>query len=198
MIESFPLESTGGKVWDAGIRLIGILQPYLCSLAAGSSILELGSGCGWLGMKVAQWNPAIRVTMSEQGSMGALRWLDHNISLNPSISIDSIELDWANIPETVIKQSWDMIFGCELVYSYYGAELLADVFDNLLIHGRNCVFYAHSLNRYESVDEHMLEQFALKGLKWQLIHGQSDFDNRAESYTDLFQDLKLVVFRITK
>jgi hypothetical protein len=164
-IESGPLESTGGKVWDASLAFFGFLSASReLTSPQPMNILELGSGCGWLGMRMSKQFPSAKITMTEQVEFGALEWLHHNISLNPDLNIEAVELDWADRPESVTASHWDFVIGCELVYSYRGACLLANVISSLVSNPDTVCFYAHSLNRFESVDERMFSEFERNNL----------------------------------
>jgi hypothetical protein len=197
-IESGSLESTGGKVWDASLAFYEYLLgcPEFLSKECKST-LELGSGCGWLGMRLSSALPAMNITMSERGDLGALEWLNHNISLNPDCRVDSVELDWANVPEPVITRHWDFIIGCELVYSYEGARLFTSVLHTLLRQPGAVCFYAHSLNRFESVDELMFSEFARHNLNVEIVSGNGRSLDCVGSFEDLFRPIELVIFRIS-
>ena len=197
-IETSPLESTGGKVWHAAVSLYDFLKCVPELSRSGLRVLELGSGCGWLGLTLANDRIDLEVVMSEQSMFGALDWLQHNISLNPGVCVNAIELDWSSIPREVSARHWDIIIGSELVYSYIGADLLTSVVSTLLSSSRSVFYYAHSLNRFESVDEFMLKKFKEKGLMVEIVFGEEKLAHEPGSFTELFRDLQLVIFRITK
>jgi hypothetical protein len=199
VIEAFPLESTGGKVWAASMRFFDYLNSLsVFSEAGGMRVLELGSGCGWLGMRVANSFPSCTVVMSEQGGYGALHWLKHNISLNSIPNVSAIELDWCSVADSVINEGWDIVFGCELVYSYEGARLLPRLIADLLRGGAFVCYYAHSLNRFESVDELLLEELKKNGLRVQVVYGRDVFaEDYIGSFDTLFRELELVVLKIS-
>jgi predicted nicotinamide N-methyase len=199
-IESCPLESTGGKVWQASLRFYSFLSSDpLFSRSSSSKILELGSGCGWLGLMIAKDLPESSVIMSEQSHFNALDWLNHNISLNPTISnVSAIELDWAHVPDDVVNQRWDVILGCELVYSYEGAKLFVALLKTLLTGSNSVCYYAHSLNRFETVDEMLLSLFQQYELNVEVVFGQHAVEKAPGSFEDLFRELELVIFRITE
>lgn len=198
-IESGPLESTGGKVWDASLNFFRFLSD--CDELKNPErmkILELGSGCGWLGMRLSKQFVSASILMSEQSQFGALDWLNHNISLNPGLNLEAVELDWAHLPENVASSRWDFVIGCELVYSYGGACLLASVLGSLLGHRGSVCFYAHSLNRFESVDERMFAEFERNNLCVEVVYGNRDSIANIGSFGELFREIELVIFRITK
>lgn len=197
-IESGPLESTGGKVWEASMRFFSFLiEKSIFTDEMNAKVLELGSGCGWLGMRLAKAIPGTSVTMSEQSCFGALDWLQHNIDLNPGLSVCGVELDWARIPIEICDTKWDFVIGAELVYSYEGARLLASVLRQILQRSGAICYYAHSLNRFESVDEQMFSEFTSNGLQVDVVYGQQAFDHSVGSFSELFRDLELVIFKIT-
>ena len=199
-IEPFPLESTGGKVWDASFKFLEfLLRLEQFNGCSGQRVLELGSGCGWLGMRVGRKFPSWTVVTSERGSMGALRCLNHNLGLNTIANVSSIELDWSDLSSDVKSRGWDFIIGCELVYSYDGARLLPKVIADLLRGTSTVCYYAHSLNRFESVDEVLLSEFRRNQLNVKVVHGRGNvFDDESiGSFNSLFNDLELVIFKIT-
>ena len=197
-IESSPLESTGGKVWNASYDFFKFLQTRLnVDSAAKCRILELGSGCGWLGIRLAKQYPACEIVMSEQSNFGALDWLRYNIDLNGEVDTKAIELDWVNVPMEVAAVSWDYVIGSELVYSYEGARLLPRVLKALLVKPTSICFYAHSLNRFESIDEALLHEFTANGLNVEVVHGHAALATPPGTYTELFPDMQLVIFKIT-
>lgn len=197
-VEFGPLESTGGKVWDAAIAFRYFLNELPELLQGGLRVLELGSGCGWLGMSLAKERKDLEVVMSERPAFGALDWLQHNIDLNPGLQVEAIELDWAAVPPEICAKKWDIIIGSELVYSYVGAKLLAHAVSVLLCRPDSVFFYAHSMNRFESVDEYMLEQFKENHLHVEFVFGKEKLNHDPGLFTELFPELQLVIFRITK
>jgi predicted nicotinamide N-methyase len=85
-IENKPLSTTGGHTWAAAYRLASYLAavaPDLGLDAPGARVLELGAGCGWLGITLARNCPAAGlVCLTEQEEGGACDWLRHNVELN--------------------------------------------------------------------------------------------------------------------
>lgn len=142
--------------------------------------------------------PSAKITMSEQAQFDALEWLQHNISLNMDLQVKAVELDWADLPKSVAASHWDFVIGCELVYSYGGAFHLANVLGSLLSNPDTVCFYAHSLNRFESVDERMFAEFERKKLSFEVVYGNHDSIANIGSFTELFREIELVILRITK
>jgi len=198
IMETSPLESTGGKVWNASIRFFEFIRDQSDIDMSNSKTIELGSGCGWLGLRLCKEFPSLQLTMTEQKNFGALEWLNHNVGLNPDISVSTTELDWVTVPESVSEEEWDFIIGSELVYSYDGARLLPSVISKLLRKPNSVCYYAHSLYRFEATDEVLLAEFSRNGLKYTVVYGQEHFDESFGSLEDLFPELELVVFKLVR
>lgn len=103
-VESTPLSTTGGQTWKAAYRL----AEYMANVAEdlglqrpGVTLLELGSGTGWLGITLARNMPqASLVCLTEQ--LDGIEWLRHNVELNRSrgIPLDNVavqEADWRRL-----------------------------------------------------------------------------------------------------
>ena len=92
-------QTTGGEVWGAARSLQAYLETHQAELASCRTLLELGSGTGWLGMMVALNAPAVeRIYLSEMLDGGAFAWLQHNVALNAALSlraVQAIPCDWA-------------------------------------------------------------------------------------------------------
>ena len=74
-------QTTGGEVWGAARSLQAYLETHPAELASCRTLLELGSGTGWLGMMVALNVPAVeRIYLSEMLDGGAFAWLQHNVA----------------------------------------------------------------------------------------------------------------------
>jgi len=134
------LTTTGGHVWNAAYRLFHyfeyswtdivshfplvddtpsekhIVIPNPIRRSRPLKVLELGSGCGWLGMALARnlTQDISRLCMTEQVMGGALEWLDHNIKLNrdggiPLSNVDTCACDW-NDYIGLLQNRKDLVF----------------------------------------------------------------------------------------
>ncbi len=84
--QDIPRESVCGKV-SAGKLCIQSLMgfaPRVCVDLCGNAlqILELGAGCGYLGMTIARNLPTAHVCVTEMEYGGALEHLQHNVNIN--------------------------------------------------------------------------------------------------------------------
>jgi len=163
--------------------------------AAGHlNILELGSGCGWLGMSLAEHlGDRATVVMSEQENGGGLDWLKHNLSLNPHIkNCKAIALDWVHVPEEVRNTHWNFIIGSELVYSPITCELLPRVMRSLC-EPLTEIFYAHNCFRFEMIDIQLIENFRKLGFEVRPMLGSC---LPTQLGSELFPDLNLEIYTL--
>jgi hypothetical protein len=105
VVESTPLSTTGGHTWKAAYRLADYFSSTAAHIGLDSgphkiNILELGAGCGYLGITVARNLPnANIICLTEQEDGGACSWLRHNVNLNRhrGLPLDSVTVqpcDW--------------------------------------------------------------------------------------------------------
>ena len=160
------------------------------------TILELGSGCGWLGMSLAEYfGDRCTVVMTEQENGGGLDWLRHNLSLNAKLTNCRAEaLDWCVIPPEFLSTKWDFIIGSELVYSPITCRLLPQVISALSTND-TIAYYAHNLNRFEMLDIEMIQNFETNKLSVKPMLGQ---DISTSLSTDLFPDMNLEIYTLKR
>ena len=189
------LTTTGGKVWDAAYRMFDFLKAVLPS-QGDMKILELGSGCGWLGMSLADYfGERCTIVMTEQENGGGLDWLRHNLSLNPRLTNCRAEaLDWCAVPDMFTSTKWDYIIGSELVYSPITCRLLPQVMYTLSDMTTQ-IYYAHNLNRFEMLDIELIHNITSTGFSVKPMLG----DNLSTTLsTNLFPDMTLEIYTISK
>jgi hypothetical protein len=233
LVENQPnMVTTGGRTWPASLKFLEFLSnfpPFVELILEKKrsenhdvlNVLELGSGCGWLGISLAQkYKNSIRVCLTEREYGGGFSWLERNVALNrdkvPNVSVEA--LDWAEPEKSkVFSQNWDLVIGCELVYSQEGAIFLSSCVDKLLNRNNKgqrsgsstscyCLL-AHSLGRFDTIDVDFLSNFCTfkYGLKVARVDG--DFGENgagvpteqtlyASSDWQLFREQEFSVFKI--
>ena len=158
---------TGGRVWPAAHTLCSYLE--MCATALGLHrdgirILELGAGCGLLGLTLARNLPGAEVWLTEMEYGGALEHLQYNVARNNlaqhPLSARVASLDWTEwrwpsktaLPkcsgdrEKLASSSWDLIIGSDLVYNEAGVKMLPQVI-RCLCSEDTIVLYCHTKNR---------------------------------------------------
>lgn len=113
----------GGTIWDPTFHLIAILARKSAELLKGKRVVELGSGCGALGLSALRLG-AGEVLMTERGD----EMLDHlkdnvseNVTLEEKERVKVEELDWALATEdprlvAALNPPFDLIVASECVY----------------------------------------------------------------------------------
>ena len=152
---------TGSRVWEGAlVQLQWAFQN--CDIFAGRSVLELGAGCGLLGLAIAKSAGPRKIVMSEfQGHFvddSAPSLLDLLLE-NTHANLGSIgggalsvwDLDWTKpqeatchwplqdgTPNPASAEKFDVIIGSELIYSTEGAAQLLGVLSSFLEEGGAC------------------------------------------------------------
>eukprot|EP00435_Cladocopium_sp_Y103_P024629 s347_g6.t1 len=127
-------ETVGSKVWRGAWLLWKSLEVY--GLHGASNILELGSGCGLVGLLLAA-DRGLRVTLSETrsayaGAAVTFENLRQNVETNRwSIrqssggEVEVLELDWTQGLDK--KHDFDLVIGSDILYEPHLFEDLLDV-----------------------------------------------------------------------
>ena len=100
-VQTASLTTTGGVTWPAARRLSEYLEAMESSIGLdrpGAQAVELGAGCGWLGITLARNISSIKLTLTEQENGGGLEWLAHNVKCNidkPGVDrVTTAPCDW--------------------------------------------------------------------------------------------------------
>ena len=126
---------TGGCVWETSYLMAQWLRPQLAARQAAHGkqrLLEVGAGCGLLGIAVAHMG--CDVLLTEQAS--AMANLRANVEANPPAGSDggtarALELSWTSASDVAAAAAsgpWDVLAGTDVVYK---AELVAPLLDAL-------------------------------------------------------------------
>jgi hypothetical protein len=131
-------DGTGLKVWPTAARLLLHVQAALPGLRSALGVdrrlrvLELGSGCGLLGIGLAATcdvdvlltDPAVDVNFSDDESGNTLQWLQANVELNRELVGErarTAKLAWGDVAHTeelhaAYPDGFDLVVGSDLLY----------------------------------------------------------------------------------
>ena len=171
--------SEGLHLWEASV----ILTRYCLqnkNLFTNKKIIELGTGCGLLGISILKQIPNIdRYTFSDYQE-NVLNNLKTNITknkINENEKYDIIKLDWRDYAKIDLK--YDIILGSELIYKGGCIEELAKMIKQLLKDDGICFI---SMPEKRSMTNVFLQYIKESGLKY-----QSEFYDTSNE--ELFADI---------
>eukprot|EP00039_Didymoeca_costata_P002408 m.60000 g.60000 ORF g.60000 m.60000 type:complete len:236 (+) comp11286_c0_seq1:176-883(+) len=210
------MDTTGGKVWDAARHLCHYLemeQKLLDLHKDGKKIIELGAGCGYLGLIIAKNIASAHVCVTEMATGGALSHLKHNIKLNQhkemvGNNIEAKECDWIDYGDDgndsaasldLLGQQWDIIVGSDLVYNDIGVAYLPKVISKLASKDTTTL-YCHTKHRYDMMDHDFLLNCEKEGLDVEEVwaHDETAPPPSPPPWENLFNEHRIVVWKISK
>jgi 2-polyprenyl-3-methyl-5-hydroxy-6-metoxy-1,4-benzoquinol methylase len=104
---------TGGIVWDAAHCLVDLMQRLGPGVFRGKSVLELGAGCGYVGIVAARMGAIVTVT----DRVDHIHHLQRNVELNGlEHSMRVAELEWEEPLAADIPPNFDWILASDCVY----------------------------------------------------------------------------------
>lgn len=124
-------DTTGTSMWGAAIILARWLVEHRAELI-GSSVIELGAGCGFTGLSAASLGAAC-VTLTDLND-AALINLHHNVESNRDSVVGTVrvcQLDW-NDPASWPTERASFLLGADLLYDASAPRLLAALASRLL------------------------------------------------------------------
>lgn len=182
----------------------------------GATVLELGAGCGHLGMTLARNLPNLGTCLlTEMETGGALEHLRHNTTLNEAVLHGRAKVgpcDWlaccssaqasgkaAVHADPVLGKHWDIVIGSDLVYDEAGVKMLPHVF-NQLVTPSNTAFYCHTLHRYDMMDADFLHALKEHGLNVEEVRrrGEVTPPPSPPPFECLFNEHRLVIWKLTR
>ena len=199
----------GLHLWEASVVLSRYSLKH-SSLLQNKKIIELGCGCGLLGISILKEIPIKNYTFSDYNT-SVLNNLKDNLKLN-GISVNDKkieikELDWKNY-EQMESNEYDIIIGTELIYKGGAILELAKVINKILKPGGKCYI---SMPKERSMTKTFLEYIENEGLKWNSLLF-NDLDEEEKQYlfmpvlendkkNKIFEDLSkmnLMLYEISK
>lgn len=199
----------GLHLWEASVVLSRYSLKH-SSLLQNKKIIELGCGCGLLGISILKEIPVKNYTFSDYNT-SVLNNLKDNLKLN-GISendkkIEIKELDWKNY-EQMASNEYDIIMGTELIYKGGAILELAKVINKILKPGGKCYI---SMPKERSMTKTFLEYIENEGLEWNSLLF-NDLDENEKQYlfmpvlendkkNKIFEDLSkmnLMLYEINK
>ena len=191
----------GLHLWESSV----VLSRYSLkhnSIFENKKIIELGCGCGLLGISILKEIPVEKYTFSDYNS-SVLDNLRDNLKLNGISQKDkNIEIkqdDWKNY-ENMIPNEYDIIIGTELIYKGGAILELAKVINKILKPDGKCFI---SMPKERSMTKTFLEYIEKEGLKW-ISLAFNDLDEEEKKYlfypvlgndlkkNKLFEDLSIM------
>ncbi|KAI5201750.1 hypothetical protein E4T42_04269 [Aureobasidium subglaciale] len=175
-------ESIARHLWDGSLALTAYLDrvaalrsvheaPLLESVLSSATyrklnVLELGCGCGVVGIGLAQTVPDCDVLLTDLPEVDEL--VERNIAAaNPAMSsnIDFAALDWeAPLPPKVSSRAFDLILVAECIYNSDSIPPLVDTLERLVQRSPRAVILISTKVRHES-EAMFWDLFRSKGFK---------------------------------
>lgn len=174
-------EDTGDSIarhlWDGSLSLTAYLDrvvalrsvhevPILEKVLSSATykrlnVIELGCGCGVVGIGLAQTVPDCSVLLTDLPEVDEL--VERNIeAANPAMSsaIDFLPLDWeAPLPTKVAARAFDLILVAECIYNSDSIPPLVDTLERLVKRSPKAIVLLSTKVRHES-----------EALFWELFH----------------------------
>ena len=178
---------TGGWIWEAARVLEDALLDEEQDWKA-LRVLELGSGSGWLALRLASIGAQVTAT----DRRGMIPLLARNVAVNQSrhasannelgLQVEVEEMDWDNIsPEDGTESSWSLedplerphlIIGSDLVYMHETHRSLLRALVHLSSYGARCVLSWEE--RFPSEEANLIALATQMGFQCRKIHERVD------------------------
>ncbi|CAG8534164.1 7321_t:CDS:2 [Ambispora leptoticha] len=129
--------STGSVLWDPSILLSRLFlskdaQSFFNLSTEHTHILELGAGCGLVGITLA---PLVKsITLTDQQMVLPLLWKNVKRNLGEDVAngkVSVVELVWTKgnkedggIDRDIMRQRWDYVVVCDCVYNEFIVDIL--------------------------------------------------------------------------
>ena len=141
----------GTTVWDGSIALAKMFDSreiFPVNYLQKCKILELGAGCGLVGIYLCLLGAKMSVLTDQQC---CIETLEHNVAMNVSdvcrSKIKVLEYSWGNsTSELTIDGLFDLVLAAEVLYSPTDSKLLAQCIPRLT-HKKSKIFISMGRNR---------------------------------------------------
>jgi ribosomal protein L11 methylase PrmA len=158
--------SEGLHLWESSV----VLTRYCLlneSLFHNKNIIELGCGCGLLGISLLKQFPSIQLTFSDYQDT-VLNNLNDNIKMNniTNTKYDVLKCDWREYQQ-LQEGKYDIIVGAELVYKGGAIKELAYMIKRILNKNGKC-FISMPLKR--SMTDEFKKYVEECGMVWKGMH----------------------------
>ena len=168
-------------LWESSV----VLSRYSLkhnSIFENKKIIELGCGCGLLGISILKEIPVEKYTFSDYNS-SVLDNLKDNLKLNGiSQKVKNIDIkqdDWKDY-EKMTANEYDIIIGTELIYKGGAILELAKVINKILKPDGKCLI---SMPKERAMTKTFLDYIESEGLKW-----------RSSAFNDLNEEERKYLF----
>ena len=199
----------GLHLWEASIVLSRYVLKHK-SMLENKKIIELGCGCGLLGISILKEIPVEQYTFSDYNS-SVLNNLKENLKINgiplKENKIGIKQDDWKNY-ENMAPSQYDVVIGTELIYKGGAILELSKVINKILKPGGKCYI---SMPKERSMTKTFLEYIENEELKWNSL-SFNELDDEEKKYlflpvmkgdkkNKIFEDLNkmnLMLYEINK
>ena len=169
----------GLHLWEASV----VLSRYSLkhnSIFENKNIIELGCGCGLLGISILKEIPVNKYTFSDY-NISVLNNLKDNLKINDISSknknFEIKQLDW-NDYDKMTPNEYDIIIGTELIYLGGAILQLAKLISKILKPSGKCFI---SMPKERKMTKTFLEYIENEGLKWTSL-AFNDLDEKEKEY----------------
>mmetsp|Transcript_25216 Transcript_25216/g.54876 ORF Transcript_25216/g.54876 Transcript_25216/m.54876 type:complete len:296 (-) Transcript_25216:193-1080(-) len=167
----FSVEGFASTVWDSSIVMAKHIEK-VAGAFKGKRCVELGAGCGLVGVVLARVGAEVTLTDLRQN----LPLLQENVSGYP---VDVQELTWGKPVEGLVKGTggFDVVVGCDLMYIREAVPALCNTLVELS-GPKTRILFAYGRNRF--AEEEFLEAIAGVFSMQDLEESELDDIHRAE------------------
>jgi predicted nicotinamide N-methyase len=190
-------DSIARHVWDASLGFLKYFDLALQDESSGSArhlqsmiisrkgkclnVLELGSGCGTVGIALTQRLDCSTILTDLDDAMDIMRTNMQHSTTTPKSNLDQSVLDWGNNLSQVYARPWDLILVSDCIYNPDSSVLLVKTLVSLRMYAPDALILVGFKRRHSGDDvffDHMAQaQFRLiDRYNVDLPHIASDLD----------------------